>query len=51
MSEVKLYNDDALKILKTIPNESVDLFCSDIPYATTKRGSKSSNMGDIGILI
>ena len=44
MSEIKLYNDDALKILKTIPNESIDMVFSDIPYLVTSRGN-SGTMG------
>ena len=44
MSEIKLYNDDCLNILKTIPNESIDLICTDPPYKITSRGS-SGTMG------
>ena len=50
MSEVKLYNDDALKILKTIPSESIDLVISDIPYEVTARGGNGTmtkHWGDI----
>lgn len=39
-----LHNDDALKVLKTIPSESIDLIISDVPYPTTSRGS-SGTMG------
>ena len=44
MSEIKLYNDNALKILKEIPNESIDMVFSDIPYLVTSRGN-SGTMG------
>ena len=29
---VKLYNDDCLKVLNTLPNESIDLVVTDCPY-------------------
>ena len=45
MSEIKLYNDDALKILKTIPSESIDLILSDVPYLVTSRGGSVCSMG------
>lgn len=44
MSDVELYNEDALKLLKEMPSDSVDLIISDVPYLTTSRGS-SGNMG------
>lgn len=44
MIDIKLYNEDCLKVLKEIKNESVDLICSDVAYPITSRGS-SGNMG------
>lgn len=38
MSEIKLYNDDALDILKNIPSETIDLICTDVPYKITVKG-------------
>ena len=42
MSDIKLYNDDALKILKETSSESVDLICTDVPYKITPKGGVSS---------
>lgn len=41
---MKLYNEDCLKILKNINDESIDLIATDPPYKLTKRGS-SGTMG------
>lgn len=41
---MKLYNEDCLKILKNINNNSIDLIVTDPPYKLTKRGS-SGTMG------
>jgi site-specific DNA-methyltransferase (adenine-specific) len=41
---MKLYNEDCLKILKNINDESIDLIVTDPPYKLTKRGS-SGTMG------
>lgn len=30
-----IYNGDCIDVLKTIPDKSVDLICTDIPYGTT----------------
>jgi DNA modification methylase len=32
---MKLFNDDCLKVLPTIPNKSIDLILTDPPYGTT----------------
>jgi 16S rRNA G966 N2-methylase RsmD len=32
---MKLYNDDCLKVLPTIPDKSIDLILTDPPYGTT----------------
>lgn len=45
MAKYTLYNGNALEYLKDIPDESIDLIVSDVPYPTTKRGSKGSTMG------
>lgn len=31
----KLYNGDCLEIMATLPNQSVDFICCDLPYGTT----------------
>ena len=33
---MKLYNDDCLKVLPTIPDKSIDLVLTDQPYGTTQ---------------
>ena len=33
---MKLYNNDCLKVLPTIPNKSIDLILTDSPYGTTQ---------------
>ena len=38
---MKLYNDDCLNVLKTIPDESIDLVVTDPPYRTISGGNKS----------
>ncbi len=30
-----IYNDDCLKILPTLPDNSIDLVLTDLPYGTT----------------
>jgi len=32
---INLYNDDCFNVLKTLPDESVDLVLTDPPYGTT----------------
>ena len=34
-----IFNLDCRYILDKIPNESVDLFCSDIPYKLARKGT------------
>ena len=29
---MQLYNGDCLEIMKDIPDNSIDLICSDVPY-------------------
>ena len=43
--QVKLYNDDCLKVLKDIPDESIDLIATDPPYPTTSRGNAGNSGG------
>ena len=40
-----LYNEDALKVLDTMPSESVDMVFSDVPYKTTTRGNAGAMGG------
>lgn len=44
MSDIKLYNEDCLKVMEGVADNSVDLVCSDVAYPITARGS-SGNMG------
>ena len=44
MSEIKLYNDDCINILKTIEDKSIDLICTDIPYELNKHGGTNSEL-------
>lgn len=41
----KLINDDAIKTLKEMENESVDLIVTDPPYKTTSRGNAGNSGG------
>lgn len=36
MSNIKLLNGDCLKLMKDIPDESIDMILCDLPYGTTK---------------
>ena len=38
---IDLYNDDCLKVMATLPDESVDLIVTDPPYRTISGGTKS----------
>ena len=38
MSNIKLYKDDCLNVLKTLDDNSVDLIVTDPPYRVTSRG-------------
>ena len=44
-SDIKLYNEDCLKVLERIEDNSVDLVCSDVPYLVTSRGNSGSMGG------
>ena len=45
MSEIKLYNEDCLKVMGEVADNSVDLVCSDVPYLVTSRGNSGSMGG------
>lgn len=36
MNEIKLYHGDCLEIIKEVPNNSIDLILTDLPYGTTQ---------------
>ena len=44
MSEVKLYNDDCINVLKTIEDKSIDLICTDISYELEQHGGTNSDL-------
>ena len=43
----KIYNCDCIEFMKSLPDESVDLLCTDPPYRITSRGSTGSMSGYI----
>lgn len=45
MSDIKLYNEDCLKIMGGVADNSIDLFISDVPYPTTARGNARNSGG------
>ena len=45
MSEIKLYNEDCLKVMEGVADNSIDLVCSDVPYLVTSRGNSGSMGG------
>lgn len=42
MTDIKLYNQDCMEILKGLPDNSIDLICTDIPYELEKHGGTKS---------
>lgn len=40
-----LFNVDCMELLKSLPNESIDLIVTDPPYPTTSRGSAGNSGG------
>ncbi len=40
-----LFNEDCRKVLDNIKDESIDLFCSDIPYKISKKGGGQKKQG------
>lgn len=43
---MKLYNDDCLNVLKTIPDKSVDLIVTDCPYHIVSGGCSNGAYGN-----
>lgn len=41
----KIYNEDCLEGMKRIPDDSIDLVCTDPPYKLTSRGSSGTMSG------
>ena len=39
MKNIKIYNGDAFKLIKTIPDNSIDLIYTDAPYLNVACGS------------
>jgi DNA modification methylase len=42
MSEITLYNDDCINVLKNIKEKTIDLICTDIPYELENHGGTNS---------
>ena len=45
MSDIKLYNDNCLELMKLIPDKSIDLILTDPPYKITARGNGGNSGG------
>lgn len=45
MSDIKLYNEDCMSIMKSLSDDSVDLIVTDPPYRTTSRGNAGTAGG------
>lgn len=45
MGNIKIINDNAIKIMKQLQNESIDLVVTDPPYRVTSRGSAGTAGG------
>ena len=45
MEKDVIYNADCMQIMRGIPNESIDLICTDPPYKVTQRGSSGTMSG------
>lgn len=45
MEDIQLLNGDCLVEMKKIPDESIDLICTDPPYKLTSRGSSGTMSG------
>lgn len=43
---MKLFNKDCLEVLKTIPDESIDLVCTDCPYHIVQGGCSTGTYGN-----
>lgn len=46
---MELYNDDCMKIFKTIPDESIDLVVTDCPYKIVSGGMTNKTRKTGGI--
>ena len=44
-NKITIYNDDCMNIIRSIPDNSVDLIVTDPPYPTTSRGSAGETGG------
>ncbi len=42
----QLFNDDCLTIMKSLPDCSIDLIVSDVPYRIISGGVRIENKGD-----
>lgn len=49
MSDIKLYNDDCLEVMKQIPDNSIDFILTDIPYNAVNRNDNGLRTLDKGI--
>lgn len=49
MSDIKLLHGDSYKLIKDIPDKSVDLVYIDIPYEKTKENGYYSCGGTFGV--
>lgn len=48
INNIKIFNEDALDVMKRMKDESIDLVVTDPPYPTTKRGiSKNTTTGGL----
>ena len=36
MNNIELYNGDCLEVMKTLPNKSIDMILTDLPYGLTQ---------------
>ena len=45
----KIYNEDSYKAIKEIPDKSIDLIYTDIPYLKTKTNGYYSGGGTFGV--
>lgn len=45
MSNIQLYNGDCLEIMKSIPDNSIDIIVTDPPYRITARGNGGNSGG------
>lgn len=50
MKNIQLYNEDCLKVLKTLPEKSVDLIFADPPYNLSGEGYLTTHSGKVAKL-